>query len=393
MRIIVRPASEDPCRRPDDAKKLTILAAPEPGRRDREQSGFLTRSVDGTLRIRAESLICSPPAVNGTADVPHRGITEMSLVVAIQMDPIERIDIDADSTFALALEAQRRGHELFHYLPQDLSLSKGRILARAKPLQVRRIRGDHFTFGHPQTIDLAGVDIVLMRQDPPFDMAYITATHLLQHVHPQTFVINDPVEVRNAPEKLFVAHFPDLMPPTLITSDREHIRAFRNEHRDIIIKPLFGNGGAGVFHVDPDDDNLNALLEMFTGLYREPIVVQAYLPEVRQGDKRIILIDGRAAGAITRIPPAREARANLHVGGKAVRATLSRREQEICAAIGPELRRRGLIFVGIDVIGGHLTEINVTSPTGIQEIGRFDGVSLECDLWDAFEARFADSRR
>jgi glutathione synthase len=332
------------------------------------------------------------PAVNGAAEPPHSERVAMGLVVAIQMDPIERIDIDADSTFALALEAQRRGHVLHHYLPQQLSLLRGRVLARARPLQVRRVRGDHFTLGPAETIDLAGVDIVLMRQDPPFDMAYITATHLLQHIHPRTLVINDPVEVRNAPEKLFVAHFPELMPPTLITSDREQIRAFREEHKDIIIKPLFGNGGAGVFHVDPDDDNLNALLEMFTGLYREPIVVQAYLADVRQGDKRIILIDGRAAGAITRIPADREARANLHVGGKAVPTTLTAREREICDAIGPELRCRGLIFVGIDVIGGYLTEINVTSPTGIQEIGRFDGVSLESDLWDAFEARFFETR-
>lgn len=316
----------------------------------------------------------------------------MALEVAIQMDPIESIDIDADSTFALALEAQRRGHALLHYLPQDLSLSRRRVLARARPLEVRRVHGDHFTLGAPETIDLAGVDIVLMRQDPPFDMAYITATHLLEHIHPRTLVINDPVEVRNAPEKLFVAHFPDLMPPTLITSDHAQINSFRAEHRDIIIKPLFGNGGAGVFHIDPEDDNLNALLEMFTSLYREPIVVQKYLPEVRQGDRRIILIDGRAAGAITRVPPKGEARANLHVGGRAEPSTLTRRDEEICAAIGPQLRERGLVFVGIDVIGGYLTEINVTSPTGIQEIDRFDGVSLESQLWDAFEARFHASR-
>jgi glutathione synthase len=223
-------------------------------------------------------------------------------------------------------------------------------------------------------------------------MAYITATHVLQHIHPKTLVINDPVEVRNAPEKLFVAHFPELMPPTLITSDRARIGAFRDEHKDIIIKPLFGNGGAGVFHVDPEDDNLNALLEMFTEVYREPIMVQAYLPEVRDGDSRIILIDGNAAGVVKRVPKEREVRANLHVGATAEKATLSPRDLEICETIGPELRRRGLIFVGIDVIGGYLTEINVTSPTGIQEIDRFDGVSLEADLWDAFEARFAASR-
>jgi glutathione synthase len=316
----------------------------------------------------------------------------MGLRVAIQMDPMESVDIDADSTFALAVEARRRGHVLFHYLPQDLTFYRGRVTARARALEVRRQRGDHFTLGEPEILDLAEVDIVLMRQDPPFDMAYITATHVLQHIHPKTFVINDPVEVRNAPEKLFVAHFPELMPPTLITSDRARITAFRDEHKDIIIKPLFGNGGAGVFHVDPEDDNLNALLEMFTEVYREPIMVQAYLPEVRDGDSRIILIDGNAAGVVKRVPKAREVRANLHVGATAEKATLSARDLEICETIGPELRRRGLIFVGIDVIGGYLTEINVTSPTGIQEIDRFDGVSLEADLWDAFEARFAASR-
>jgi glutathione synthase len=316
----------------------------------------------------------------------------MGLDVAIQMDPIDAINIEADSTFALALEAQLRGHILFHYLPQDLSLSHGNVVATARPLEVRRVRGDHYTLGEPRAIDLADVDIVLMRQDPPFDMAYITATHLLQHVHPRTFVVNDPVEVRNAPEKLYVAHFPELMPPTLITSDRQLIKAFRAEYKDIIIKPLFGNGGAGVFHIRPDDDNLNALLEIFTSLYREPVVVQAYLPEVREGDKRIILIDGRAAGGITRIPPAGEARANLHVGGVAMATTLTSRELEICETIGPELKKRGLIFVGIDVIGGYLTEINVTSPTGIQEIGRFDGVSLEADLWDAIEEHFYETR-
>ncbi len=316
----------------------------------------------------------------------------MGLRVAIQMDPMESVDIDADSTFALAVEARRRGHVLFHYLPQDLTFYRGRVTARARALEVRRQRGDHFTLGEPEILDLAEVDIVLMRQDPPFDMAYITATHVLQHIHPKTLVINDPVEVRNAPEKLFVAHFPELMPPTLITSDRARITAFRDEHKDIIIKPLFGNGGAGVFHVDPEDDNLNALLEMFTEVYREPIMVQAYLPEVRDGDSRIILIDGNAAGVVKRVPKEREVRANLHVGATAEKATLSARDLEICETIGPELRRRGLIFVGIDVIGGYLTEINVTSPTGIQEIGRFDGVSLESDLWDAFEARFAASR-
>ncbi|MBI4184312.1 MAG: glutathione synthase [Proteobacteria bacterium] len=313
----------------------------------------------------------------------------MSLAVAIQMDPIERIDIDADSTFALALEAQRRGHGLFHYLPQNLAFRNGRLGAKARPLTVRRVKGDHFTLGAPVALDLAAMDVVLMRQDPPFDMAYITATHLLEHLPRQTLVVNDPVQVRNAPEKLFVTHFPELMPPTLITSSREEILAFRREFGDIVIKPLFGGGGAGVFHLAPEDENLNALLEMFTQLYREPIMVQKYIPLVREGDKRIILIDGQAAGAITRVPAPGEARANLHVGGTAMKAALSEREREICAAIGPALAERGLIFVGIDVIDEFLTEINVTSPTGLQEINRFDNVSLESRIWDAIEERHA----
>jgi glutathione synthase len=317
----------------------------------------------------------------------------MSLAVAIQMDPIESINIDADSTFVLALEAQRRGHGLFHYLPRHLAFRDGRLLARARPLQVRRERGNHATLGAPEMLDLATVDVILMRQDPPFDMSYITATHLLEHVHPRTLVVNDPIHVRNAPEKLFVTHFDGLMPPTLITSDRDEILAFRREHRDIIVKPLFGNGGAGVFHITEGDENLNALLEVFTQLYREPVIVQRYIPEVRAGDKRIILTDGVAVGAVSRVPAAGEARSNLHVGGKAVKATLTAREREICAAIGPALRERGLIFVGIDVIGDYLTEINVTSPTGLQEINRLDGVMLEKGLWDAIEARVGSRER
>ena len=316
----------------------------------------------------------------------------MGLRVAIQMDPIESIDIDGDSTFVLALEAQRRGHALVHYLPRDLAFAAGRLTARARPLEVRRRKGDHYDLGTKQTVDLADMDIVLMRQDPPFDMAYIAATHLLDHIHPATLVVNDPAEVRNAPEKLLVTHFPDLMPPTLVTGDADRIAAFRAEHGDIIIKPLFGNGGAGVFHVDPGDDNLNALLEMFRERSREPLMVQAYVPQVREGDKRIILIDGVAAGAVNRVPAEGEARANFHVGGKAAKATLTAREKEICEAIGPALKERGLIFAGIDVIGDYLTEINVTSPTGLQEINRFDGVSLEADLWDAMEARFEETR-
>ena len=315
----------------------------------------------------------------------------MGLKVAIQMDPVEGISIDADSTFALALEAQRRGHRLWHYLVQDLSFAHGRVRARARTLEVRREIGNHATLGGFEDLDLASVDVVLMRQDPPFDMAYITATHLLEHIHPKTLVVNDPFHVRNAPEKLFVTHFPDLMPPTLITADRRAIDAFRREHGDIIIKPLFGNGGAGVFHIEPDDENLNALIEMFTSRSREPIIVQRYLPEIRAGDKRVILIDGRAAGAILRVPAKGEARANLHAGARPMKTTLTPRERDICAAIGPTLKERGLIFVGIDVIGDYLTEINVTSPTGIQEVGRFDGSCLEAEIWDAIEARRASS--
>ncbi|HUL08096.1 MAG TPA: glutathione synthase [Candidatus Acidoferrum sp.] len=314
----------------------------------------------------------------------------MSLAVAIQMDPIESIDIDADSTFVLALEAQRRGHALFHYLPRHLFFREQRVYATARPLEVRRERGNHFTLGAAQTIDLATLDIVLMRQDPPFDMSYITATHLLEHVHPQTLVVNDPVHVRNAPEKLFVTHFEGVMPPTLISAERAEIVEFRKRHRDIIVKPLFGNGGAGVFHITDGDENLNALLELFTQLYREPVIVQRYIPEVRQGDKRIILIEGQAVGAINRIPAAGESRSNLHVGGTAVKAELSKRDREICEAIGPSLKRRGLVFVGIDVIGDYLTEINVTSPTGLQQINRFDNVRLEERIWDAIEARFRE---
>jgi glutathione synthase len=263
----------------------------------------------------------------------------------------------------------------------------GALTARANRLEVRREQGNHFTFGPRQTLELSTVDVVLMRQDPPFDMAYITATHLLEHIHPKTLVVNDPAAVRNAPEKLFVTLFPDLMPPTLITADRLAVAEFRDRHKDIIVKPLFGNGGAGVFHVKPEDENLSALLEMFTERSREPVMVQRYEPAVRQGDKRIILIEGEPVGGVLRVPAAGEARANMHVGGKPVKTTLTAREREICERIGPELRRQGQVFVGIDVIGDYLTEINVTSPTGIQEINRLDGVRLEKTLWDAIETR------
>ena len=318
----------------------------------------------------------------------------MSLAVAIQMDPIESIDIDADSTFVLALEAQRRGHQLFHYLPKDLSLKNGRVYAHARALSVRRESGDHATLGEPENLDLATLDVVLMRQDPPFDMAYITATHLLERIHPATLVVNDPAEVRNAPEKLFVTHFVDIMPPTLITSNIDEIKAFRSEYGDIIVKPLYGNGGAGVFHISPESDNLNALIELFSEFYREPIVVQRYVPDVRAGDKRIILINGIAAGAVNRVPAEGEARSNMHVGGRPEAIKMSARDLEICEAIGPALEQHGLIFAGIDVIGDYLTEINVTSPTGLQEVNRFDGTALEADIWDAIESRFhSDERR
>src|SRR5918998_2619490 len=311
-----------------------------------------------------------------------------ALKVAVQMDPIQSVDIDADSTFALMLEAQTRGHALWHYHVRDLALAAGRVVARARPVTVERRRGAHWAFGPEEELDLgAGADVVLMRQDPPFDMAYITATRILEHVHPGTLVVNDPGAVRNAPEKLYVTHFPELMPETLVTADRRQIMRFRERHGDIILKPLFGNGGAGVFHLRPDDSNLNALVEMFTERSREPLVVQKYVPDVRQGDKRIILVDGVAMGAINRVPAAGEARSNMHVGGRPEQTTLTERERAICEAIGPELKDRGMIFVGIDVIGGYLTEINVTSPTGAQQLKRFGGADAAALMWDVIEAR------
>jgi glutathione synthase len=314
----------------------------------------------------------------------------MGLAVAIQMDPIDTINIDADSTFALALEGQKRGHALYHYLPQALTLRGGRLYARGRALEVFRRYGNHHRFGEFEEIDLAGLDVILMRQDPPFDMAYITATHLLELLPDSgPLVVNDPASVRNAPEKLFVLRFKELMPPTLLTLDKEEIGAFWQEHGDIILKPLFGNGGAGVFRLRLGDENLNSLLEMYALVHREPVMVQRYLPEVRQGDKRVILVEGEARGAVLRVPPEGEARANLHVGGRAVKTELTRRDREICDAIGPTLREQGLVFVGIDVIGDYMTEINVTSPTGIQEIARLDGVDLAVDIWDAIEGRYA----
>jgi glutathione synthase len=323
------------------------------------------------------------------------------LKVAVQMDPIETINIDGDSSFALMLEAQKRGHALWHYEVRHMSLREGvakpgakneeRLFARARPVTVQRVRGAHYTFGPEEILDLGTTDVILMRQDPPFDMAYITATHMLEHIHRPdgsgTLVVNDPVSVRNAPEKLLVTHFPDLMPPTLVTWDVDAIRGFRATHKDIIVKPLFGNGGAGVFRIKHDDENLNSLLEMHFARSREPLMIQRYEPAVRQGDKRIILIDGEPAGGLNRIPAEGEARSNMHVGGRPAKTGLTPRELEICARIGPVLKAQGLLFTGIDVIGDWLTEINVTSPTGLQEIGRFDGTDLPAMIWDAIEGK------
>ena len=311
----------------------------------------------------------------------------MTRSVAIQMDPIEAIDIEADSTFVLGLEAQKRGYDVYHYLPKDLSLWDGRVTANARRMELRRDKGNHHTLGAYERLDLRKVDVVLLRQDPPFDMSYITTTHILDRIHPDTLVVNSPHHVRNAPEKLLVTEFPDLMPPTLITANADDVRAFRKEHKDIVIKPLFGNGGAGVFHLKPDDENLNSILEMFENYYHEPIIAQRYMPEVRKGDKRVILVDGVPVGAINRVPAEGESRSNMHVGGRAEKDGLTKRDLEICETIGPLLREQGLIFVGIDVIGNYLTEINVTSPTGLQEINRFDGVCLESQIWDAIESK------
>src|SRR5580693_6836790 len=320
------------------------------------------------------------------------------LRVAVQMDPMDTVNIDADSTFALMLEAQSRGHTLWHYEVRHMALKEGvsrpdggkreeRLFARGHKVKVARRHGAHHEFEPMETIDLGAMDVVLMRQDPPFDMAYITATHMLEHIQPGTVVVNDPAAVRNAPEKILVTHFPDLMPPTLVTWDLEAIRSFRAEYKDIIVKPLFGNGGAGVFRIKPDDENLGALLEMHFLRSREPLMFQRYEPAVRRGDKRVILVDGVALGAVNRVPAEGEARSNMHVGGRPEKSPLTARDLEICAAIRPTLRDQGMIFVGIDVIGDYLTEINVTSPTGLQEIARFDGVHIEKAIWDRIEAK------
>ncbi|MCT8998140.1 glutathione synthase [Chelativorans intermedius] len=311
----------------------------------------------------------------------------MPLSVAFQMDHISTVSIAGDTTFALALEAQRRGHRLYHYTPDRLSQLGRRVFAPLEALTVRDEPGNHFTLGAPAYTDLAEMDVVLLRQDPPFDMHYITTTHMLECIHPATLVVNDPVWVRNSPEKIFVTEFADLMPETLITRDPRQVDAFRAEHGDIIVKPLYGNGGAGIFHLHEADRNLASLLEIFTQMFREPFIVQRYLKEVRGGDKRIILIEGEPVGAINRVPAEHDSRSNMHVGGRAEPAEITQREREICARIGPALRERGFVLVGIDVIGGYLTEINVTSPTGVREVSRFGGADIAALFWDAVEAR------
>jgi glutathione synthase len=310
--------------------------------------------------------------------------------VAFQMDPIGPINIDADSTFRLAEAAQARGAEMFYYTPDRLSLNEGRVTATGWPLTVRRKKGDHFTLGDETTVDLAEMDVVWLRQDPPFDMGYITTTHILDRLAGQTLVVNDPFWVRNYPEKLLVLNFQDLTPPTLIARDLDTIKAFRKTHGDIILKPLYGNGGAGVFSLTPQDRNLASLHELFIGINNEPLIAQKFIPDVSNGDKRIILVDGEPVGAINRVPAEGETRSNMHVGGRAEKIGLTARDQEICAAIGPLLREKGQVFVGIDVIGDYLTEINVTSPTGIQELERFDGTDVAGAIWDAIEARLKD---
>ena len=313
----------------------------------------------------------------------------MHLTVAIQMDPIAGVDIDADTTFRMAEAAQARGHRLWFHTPDDLAWDRGVVRARARELTVRRKRGDHFELGAEAWLDLSELDVVLLRQDPPFDMAYVTTTHLLERIHPQTLVVNDPFWVRNCPEKVLVLDFAELSPPTLVARSLAELRAFKDAHGDVILKPLYGNGGAGVFRLAESDRNLAALHELFSGLSREPLIAQAYLPAVSQGDKRVILIEGEPVGCINRVPQAGETRSNMHVGGRAEPSRLDERDREICARIGPTLRERGLIFVGIDVIGGRLTEINVTSPTGMQELERFDGIDVAGLFWDAVEARVA----
>lgn len=313
----------------------------------------------------------------------------MPLKVAMQMDPIGAVNINADSSFRIAFEAQARGHSLFFYTPDKLAFMEGRVIARGYPITLRREIGNHVTYGPETQVDLGDFDVVWLRQDPPFDMGYITTTHILDMIHPKTLVVNDPFWVRNYPEKLLVLQFPDLIPPTAIARDLQMIRDFKARHGDIILKPLYGNGGAGVFRLDPNDRNLASLHEMFTGMNREPLIVQKFLPAVSQGDKRVILVNGEPVGAINRVPQTGETRSNMHAGGRPEKVGLTDRDLEICAKIGPVLREKGQIFVGIDVIGDYLTEINVTSPTGIQELERFDGTNTAEIIWQVIEAKRA----
>ena len=313
----------------------------------------------------------------------------MRLNVAVQMDPIERINIRGDSTFALLLEAQARAYALSYYTPDRMALRDGKVSATVRPLAVRDIAGDYFTLGEPRNVDLASFDVVLLRQDPPFDLAYISSTHMLDRIHPKTLVVNDPIHVRNAPEKVFVTEFPDLMPPTLLTRDLDAIKVFRAEHGDIVMKPLYGKGGEAVFRLAPQDLNFGSLYDLFAVTFREPWVVQKFLPQVRAGDKRIILVDGEFAGAVNRVPAADDLRSNL-VRGAAPKATdLTPREREICKRLAPSLRTRGLLFVGIDVIGDYLTEINVTSPTGIRSVKALGGPDIAAMIWERIEAKRA----
>ena len=310
----------------------------------------------------------------------------MSLRVAVQMDPIERINIETDTTFLMMLTAQERGHRLYVYTPDKLTLDEGRVVARARQVDVQAVKGAHATFGEVRTLDLAEeVDVVLMRQDPPFDMAYITATHFLEKVHPKVLVVNNPAEVRNAPEKLFVTDFPGVQPPTLITSDVEAIYDFRARHGDMVLKPLYGGGGSGVIRLKADDPNLDALLELHAMIGREQVIAQKFIPAVSKGDKRVLLVDGEPVGAINRVPAEGQVRSNLARGGRAEAVELTARDRELCAIIGPELRRRGLLFVGIDVIGDYMTEINVTSPTGAQQLKRFGGPDVTAAMWERIE--------
>ena len=311
----------------------------------------------------------------------------MALKVALQMDPIGSVNINADSTFRIGLEAQARGHSLFFYTPDRLAFVEGRVVARGQWIELRREVSNHVSYGPEVEVDLADMDVVWLRQDPPFDMGYITSTHLLDMIHPKTLVVNDPFWVRNFPEKLLVLNFPGLTPPTAIARDLATIRAFKARHGDIILKPLYGNGGAGVFRLDENDRNLSSLYELFTGMSREPMIVQKFLPAVAKGDKRVILVDGEPVGAINRVPQAGETRSNMHVGGRPEKVGLTERDLEICRTIGPVLREKGQVFVGIDVIGDWLTEINVTSPTGIQELERFDGTNAAARIWEVIEAK------